>query len=65
MATWRWTDVERNSEVTEEFRLTFHSTYHCSQKNKNAFQSNANHPLADSIGYIKLEGTWISSLTLM
>ena len=25
--------------------------------NKNAFQSNANHPLADSMGYIKLEGT--------
>ena len=24
--------------------------------NKNAFQSNANHPLADSMGYIKLDG---------
>ena len=28
-----------------------------SENNKNAFQSNANHPLADSMGYIKLEGT--------
>ena len=26
-------------------------------ENKNPFQSNANHPLADSVGYIKLEGT--------
>ena len=39
--------------------------------NKNAFQSNANHPLADSMGCIKLEGTQIFffdldvSITLM
>ena len=44
--------LNQRNPLSSAFSSTFSST--C--PNKNAFQLNANHPLADSMGYIKLEG---------
>ena len=49
--------MNRQTDMTENITL-LQTTYVDRNNfgNKNAFQLNANHPLADSMGYIKLEG---------